>query len=92
MSRDTIRNLLGGFMCGSFIGSLAALYIFPIPGANKDLVVFMLGQLSGFAGAVMGYNFGTTKSSADKSTTIASLTMQATGKPDDPVHNVDDTP
>lgn len=91
MNRDAVRNVLGGFIAGSFVGSLAALYVFPIPVANKDLIVFMLGQLSGFMGAVIGYNFGTSKSSADKNAMIAGLTEGANGKADDPMHIQDDT-
>ncbi len=71
MSRDMVRNLLGGWFAGSFIGALAALYLLPIPAENKDLIVFMLGQLSGFTGAVVAFNFGTTKGSADKTQLLA---------------------
>lgn len=66
-----VRNLLGGWFAGSFIGALAALYLLPIPAENKDLIVFMLGQLSGFTGAVVAFNFGTTKGSADKTQLLA---------------------
>lgn len=94
MSRDTMRNTLGGFIAGSFIGALAALYLFPVPDSNKDLIVFMLGQLSGFMGAVISYNFGTSKSSADKNAVIAGMAdgPAATGKADDPAHVVVDSP
>jgi hypothetical protein len=91
MSRDMMRNCLGGFIAGSFIGALAALYLFPVPDGNKDLIVFMLGQLSGFMGAVISYNFGTSKSSADKNAVIAGMADTATGKVDDPLHVQDDT-
>lgn len=82
MNRDTVRNLLGGWFAGSFIGALAALYLLPIPPANKDLIVFMLGQLSGFTGAVVAFNFGTSKGSADKT---AMLVNRPAGTPIDPV-------
>ncbi len=71
MSKELVRNVLAAWVAGSFIGSLAALYIFPIPPANKDLIVFMLGQLSGFMGAVMAFNFGTTKGSVEKTQMLA---------------------
>lgn len=90
MTRDAFRNCLGAFIATSFIGALAALFLLPVPIPNKDLIVFMLGQLSGFVGAVLAFNFGTTKSSADKNAVIASLNDAATGKPDDPIHNVED--
>lgn len=85
MPRETTRNALAGAIVGSFIGSLAGLYAVPIPAANKDLIVFMLGQLSGFAGGVMGFNFGTSKSSADKTIALNKALDGPTGKPDDPV-------
>jgi hypothetical protein len=94
MTRDTFRNVLGGWIIGSFTGALAALYLLPIPSDNKDLIVFMLGQLSGFVGAVIAFNYGTTKSSADKTAVIANLAdgPSASGKPGDPVHVTEDTP
>ena len=73
VNRGAFRSVLGGFIAGSFVGALGALYVFPIPADNKDLIVFMLGQLSGFMGAVMGYNYGTTKSSSDKNEVIANM-------------------
>lgn len=71
MKTETMRNVLGGFIAGSFASSLAALYLLPIPAANKDLIVFMLGQLSGFMGAVMAFHFGTSKGSVDKTQLLA---------------------
>lgn len=80
MKSNIFRSTLGGFIAGSFVGALAALYVVPIPPDNQDLIVFMLGQLSGFMGAVMGYNFGTTKSSSDKNEAIAALASAKDGE------------
>ncbi len=86
MTNERVRNVLAGFIAGSFGGALAALYLAPIPTANKDLIVFMLGQLSGFMGAVMAFNFGTSKGSVDKSDMLhKALTAAPTGRPGDPV-------
>lgn len=82
MNRDTIRNLLSGFIAGSFMSAVAALYVFPIPATNKDLIVFMLGQTAGFMGAVMAFHFGTSKGSADKTQMLAGMQP---GAPADPV-------
>lgn len=71
MTKQIMRGLLGAFISASFIGSLGALYALPVPEANSDLIVFMLGQLSGFMGAVMGFNFGTSQGSVDKSNMLA---------------------
>lgn len=89
MNKETVRNVLAAWISGAFIGSLAALYVFPIPADNKDLIVFMLGQLSGFMGAVMAFNFGTSKGSADKT---AMLAARPIGTPVDPVHVVEEAP
>lgn len=80
MRKEIVRNVLSGFIVGSFAGSLGALYVVPIPTDNEQLVVFMLGQLSGFTGAVLSFHFGTSRSSADKNELISR------GKADDPVH------
>lgn len=82
MNKETVRNVLAAWISGSFIGALAALYLVKIPTENKDLIVFMLGQLSGFMGAVMAFNFGTSKGSADKT---AMLANRPAGTPIDPV-------
>jgi len=87
MTKDTVRNVLAGWISGAFIGSIAALYYVPIPADNKDLIVFMLGQLSGFMGAVMAFNFGTSKGSADKT---AMLANRPAGTPVDPVHTTEE--
>lgn len=71
MNKEVVRTLLGGWFAGSFIGALAALYVFPIPAENKDLIVFMLGQLSGFTGAVVAFNFGTSRGSSEKTALMA---------------------
>lgn len=63
MSRDTqrwidrTRNGLAFFLIGSFVGSLVALTFRPIPADNKDLLTYMLGQLSGMALMALGYYF-----------------------------------
>lgn len=73
MTKETFRNVLSGFLVGSFTGALGALFLIPIPVDNKDLIVFMLGQLSGFTGATIAYHFGTSKSSVDKNGLIQSM-------------------
>ena len=82
MSKQATRTILGGFISLSFIGSLAALYGFPVPDENSDLIVFMLGQLAGFMGAVMAFNFGTSQGSVDKAQL---LERRPKGTPADPV-------
>lgn len=63
---DIMRGLLALILIGAFQVALFWLFQFEVPDANRDLVVFMLGQLSGFTGAGVAYYLGTSKSSSDK--------------------------
>lgn len=56
-----------GIMILVMAGYLAYLLIFyPIPDANKAIVEVSFGLVLGWGGAVVGYFFGSSKSSADK--------------------------
>jgi len=66
MTKGIFRDVIGGGLVCGFLGAGAALYALPIPETNHDLVVFMLGQLSGFVGGVVAYHYGTNASSARK--------------------------
>jgi hypothetical protein len=50
-------NVIGGALISGFLGALAALFVVPIPETNRDLVTYMLGQLSGFAGGIIAYYY-----------------------------------
>lgn len=50
-------NVIGGSLIAGFLGAMAALFVVPIPEANRDLVTYMLGQLSGFAGGIIAYHY-----------------------------------
>ncbi len=50
-------HVIGGALIAGFLGALAALFVVPIPEANRDLVTYMLGQLSGFAGGIIAYHY-----------------------------------
>jgi drug/metabolite transporter (DMT)-like permease len=63
---DVMRGLLALLLIGAFELALFWLFQFEVPQTNRDLVVFMLGQLSGFTGAAVAYYLGTSKSSSDK--------------------------
>lgn len=67
MNASAFRHALGGFVVCSFVGTMIALFIVPVPRGNHDLIVFMLGQLSGFAGAVVTFHYGSSQGSKDKS-------------------------
>lgn len=51
------RDVLGGVLVGSFITVLGALLWKDIPKQNEQLIVYMLGQLSGFVSAVVALHY-----------------------------------
>lgn len=53
-------NVIGAALVAGFIGALIALFIVPIKSANKELLSYMLGQLSGFAGGIVAYHYAMT--------------------------------
>ena len=57
----------------AFVGTALALFFVPIPDPNRDQIIFMLGQLSGFSGSAIAFWLGTTRSSQAKDATIQSL-------------------
>ena len=54
---DQTRNKLAFFLVGAFIGAVVALTFHAIPSDNKDLLTYMLGQLSGMATVTLGFYF-----------------------------------
>lgn len=66
LPKDAMRASLTMLLVLGFGAALAALFAFTVPATNRDMVVYMLGQLSGFAGAGVYFYLGTSKSSSDK--------------------------
>ncbi len=58
MSRLGIAIGIG--VVGGFLGALLALFIIPIPVENKELVTYMIGQLSGLASGIVSYHYAST--------------------------------
>jgi hypothetical protein len=52
-----LANVIGCALVSGFLGALAALFVIPIPADNKELIIYMLGQLSGFAGGIVAYHY-----------------------------------
>ena len=90
---DWMRGALAVALLLSFQLALAAMFRIPVPETNRDMVIYMLGQLSGMVTTALAFYFATSKSSSDKNAVIAGMadSPAATGKPDDPVHVQDDT-
>ena len=57
-------------MCAMFGAIVGALFIWAIPGENKDIVVYMAGQVSGILTSCVTYWVGSTRASANKDTLI----------------------
>lgn len=58
--------IMTGSLLVSFLISLVLLYFFEIPAANRETLVYMLGQLSGFTSACVLFWVGTTHASGVK--------------------------
>lgn len=52
-----LANVIGGALISGFIGALFALFVVPIPKGNEQIVTYMIGQLSGFAGGIVAYHY-----------------------------------
>ncbi len=65
--------IMGGFI-GSIIGLIVMATIFPAVNLNNPLLNILFGALSTDAGMVVGYFFGSSKSSADKTEMLANST------------------
>ena len=54
---EVFKNRLAFFLIGSFVSVLPFLLFKDIPTANKEIIVYILGQLSGMAATVLAYYF-----------------------------------
>lgn len=74
MSRsDVTRTTLAAIVLLAFNLSLAALFRFEVPETNRDMVIYMLGQLSGMATTALAFYFGTSRSSQEKNEVISDI-------------------
>lgn len=62
---DVFRNWLAFFLISAFVSTLPVLILFAMPEANKEVIVYIIGQLSGMATMVLGFYF-TQKAGQDK--------------------------
>jgi hypothetical protein len=70
---DLMRGFLAGSILFAFQGALAALMFSEVPEGNRELVIYMVGQLSGFVALGLGFYFQTSKSSQEKNEAISRL-------------------
>jgi hypothetical protein len=78
---DWMRGLLALLLLASFQLALGALFRFEVPQSNRDMVIYMLGQLSGMVTTALAFYFATSKSSVDKTKTIDELRAKADSGP-----------
>lgn len=58
--------LLGAFVVGVSSTITAMLYFYPVPDPNHDAIMMAIGVVLGWGGHVVGYFYGSSKSSSDK--------------------------
>lgn len=73
MRKDYLRGALACALLAAFALALASLFRIVVPEGNRDLVTFMLGQLSGLLASGLGFYFNTSKGSADKTDALARM-------------------
>jgi hypothetical protein len=54
-----LRDAIGVFLVTAFVGALGVLFWKAIPSQNEQLIVYMLGQLSGFVAGVVSFHYVT---------------------------------
>lgn len=69
--KEWYMYVLGAVVVLGSIGATIMAMKFMIPVTNHDIVVLGIGQLFGMALSVVGYFFGSSKSSADKTELLA---------------------
>lgn len=91
---DRFRNILAMFLVVSFVLILPLFVFWGMPATSKDIVTYMVGQLSGMATMALGFYF-TNKVGQDaadaqkaentgKALEAITATVKATGKAEEP--------
>lgn len=69
-----VPALLTCFVVGAFTATLILLLKFDVPTTNRDIVVYMIGQLSGGFTSALAFWLGTTRDSSRKTEILAQTT------------------
>ena len=77
-----LRDIFGAALIGAFVGALFVLFWKAIPENNSDVITYMLGQLSGFAAAIVAFHYSTNAQSqrATENTGAAFAAIEAAAK------------
>ena len=78
-NKRVVPALLTGGVAITFAITLAALFKFEVPITNRDLVVYMCGQLSAAFAACLAFWVGTTRQSEDKTQHMMALNAKKDG-------------
>ena len=70
-SPSFVPALLTCFVVGAFTATLVLLLKFDVPATNRDIVVYMIGQLSGGFTSALAFWLGTTRDSGRKTELLA---------------------
>lgn len=70
-SPSFVPALLTCFVVGAFTATLILLLKFDVPSTNRDIVVYMIGQLSGGFTSALAFWLGTTRDSSRKTELLA---------------------
>ncbi len=79
LSREAVLTIVGLFVLVLFAATLWATLRLEIPPANKDVVMVLVGQISGAFITVVGYYFGSSKGSADMKKLMADVAKDGAG-------------
>lgn len=87
-----LRDSIGVTLIAGFIAALGLLFWKAIPSSNEQLIVYMLGQLSGFVGGVVAYHYTLSKQSekATENTGAAFRAIEAAANATPPSASVAD--
>jgi len=91
-----LANVIGAALISGFLGALFALFVVPIPTGNEQIVTYMIGQLSGFAGGIVAYHYTMTAGARELETqrsentgkAFEAITAAAKAKPPSPEADV----
>lgn len=72
-----VPALLTCFVVGAFTATLVLLLKFDVPATNRDIVVYMIGQLSGGFTSALAFWLGTTRDSGRKTELLAQSSPSA---------------
>jgi hypothetical protein len=66
ISKAEVRGMVTGLLVLGAIALLVAIFLYPIPEANRDMAYLFVGGYLGWTGSTINFWFGTSKGSTDK--------------------------